>query len=84
MQGGATQAYLCPADAKWADSLHRCTAFDSLSKACQYFTADSLTLLHHALDSLSRACQYATANGVAAVCSLQSRNFVGGLQFAAK
>ena len=70
MQGGATQAYLWPDDAKWADSLHRCTAFDSLSKACQYFTADSLTLLHHTLDSLSRACQYATANGVAAVCNL--------------
>ena len=25
MPGGATQAYLWPPDAKWADSLHRCT-----------------------------------------------------------
>ena len=65
MPGGATQAYLCPTDAKWADSLHRRAR---QSKACQYFTADSLPPLHH---SLSKPCQYATADSLVAVFSFQ-------------
>ena len=36
MPGGATQAYLCPTDAKWADSLLRCTCHTCLPSVVVY------------------------------------------------